>query len=233
MNRPQTSRPHQSPEVRAGFTLIELLATMAVIAILSAAALPGIQSAIQTARQTQAAQHARGIGIALNSWAQDFEGIFPNREILESEGVSISSSNDVFRHLIPDLIDNERVFAVSASAWGQRADGRFSEGQALEPGENHFAYISGLLTTSRSFWPLIVDGTDGSGFYHSKVGEKGGAWAGRQAIVVRVDGSVTKERMKRDGEKRFIPRLDEDTENALEIDSYMPDGVELLDPAGE
>lgn len=217
----------------SGFTLIELLATMTVIAILSAAALPGIQSAIQTARQTQAAQHARGIGIALNSWAQDFEGIFPNREILEGEDTSISSSNDIFRELIPDFIDNERVFAVSASAWGQRADGRFEDGQALEAGENHFAYVSGLLTTSRSFWPLVVDGTDGSGMYHTAVGERGGAWAGRRAIVVRVDGSVSKERLKRDGDKRFIPRLDEDTENALELDSYMPDGVELLDPAGE
>ncbi len=226
--------PSTNPELgrnQKGFTLLELLASMTIIAILGAASMPGIQAGIQTARQTQAAQHARGIGLALNSYAQDFDGIYPNRQLLESEDISVASSNDVFRQLIPDYIDNELVFAVSASAWGQRADGKMDDDHALEPGENHFAYISGLLTTSRSYWPLIVDGTDGTGFYGTQAGQKGGAWQGRKAIVVRVDGSVIRKRLKRDGEKRYIPRLDDESENALDLEAYMPEGVELLEPA--
>ncbi len=239
-NARQTMQTQQKPNRRnraawRGFSLLELMASMAIIAILSAAAMPGIQSAILAARQTQAAQHARSIGIAMNAWAQDYEGIFPNRELLanEDEEASVESSNDVFRHLVPDFIDNEKVFAVSVSSWGRFADGRISDGQALEPGENHFAYISGLLTTSRSHWPLIVDGTDGDGYYHATPGEKGGAWHGRKAIVVRVDGSVAQQRLIREGERRFIPRLEEPGQNALDVGAYMPGNAELLEPEEE
>lgn len=213
-----------------GFTLVELLTVVSIIAILGAVAMPGMQGAFRNAQQNRAMQDARQIGLALKNQATDFDGIFPVG--INLHGETITTSNDAFRGLFPNYIDTERVFAVSRSAWGPRADNRADEiSDILQPGENHFAYIAGLSDTSKSDWPLIVDGTNGSGKYTSMHGEKGGCWEGTKGIVFTVGGSARIILLRGEAEEKYIPRDGYPDENMLDLEAYMGGNVELLEPA--
>src|SRR5438067_4985355 len=214
---------------RAAFTLIELLVVIAIIAVLAGLALPNLQIALMTAQQSHAMQNAKGIAVALRMFANDNNGNFPTGTNAYNE--PIKTSNDAFRSLFPSYLDNEQVFAVGRSKVGPKADNRMDPpGEILKPGENHFAYIDGLSSTSNSTWPLIVDSTDGSGHYTDKENERGGTWKGTKAIVVNVDSSARVVPLKGTGSSRYIPRVGDPAQNALEL-SYMGSGVKLLEPA--
>ncbi|MEM7145953.1 MAG: type II secretion system protein [Verrucomicrobiota bacterium] len=214
-----------------GFTLIELLVVITIISILSAIAVPTFQNVIEASRQTRAAAHAKQIVTALRAFSMDSGGEFPQGE--NQYGQEISNANDAFRELVPDYIEDERIFAVTGSGWGSKADNKMEgAGEILESGENHFAYVAGLNDSSKNWWPLVVDGTTGSGVYTREEGERGGRWKGKRAVVVYVDGSASVVRLKGESNRRYIPRVDEETMNALDVEAYMPEGVRLLEPAG-
>ncbi|MEO0415589.1 MAG: type II secretion system protein [Verrucomicrobiota bacterium] len=211
-----------------GFSLIEMLAAITIMAVLGAIAVPGINSAVRKAQIMGAASNARQIAMGLRNYATDNEGLFP---VADMDGNEFTSSNEVFRELLPDYLDSERIFSVGRSAWGSRADNRFDEeSDRVEAGENHFAYISGLTTTSRTDWPLVVDGTDGNGTYNRERGTKGGCWDGTSAVVVSVGGSARTIRLRGDSDSRYIPREGYPEENALDVGDYMGDSAALLEP---
>lgn len=62
---------------RRGFTLIELLVVIAIIAILAAILFPVFISAKQSAHRTQCMSNMRQIGIAINRYADDWNGCTP------------------------------------------------------------------------------------------------------------------------------------------------------------
>lgn len=64
------SRPH-------GFTLIELLVVVSIIAILAALLLPAIGMARSAARKVQCANNLRQIGLGINAYADDWQGLYP------------------------------------------------------------------------------------------------------------------------------------------------------------
>lgn len=68
----QFSRP------TAGFTLIELLVVIAIIAILAAILLPVLDSAKRRGQQAACINNFRQIGIAVNMYPTDFNGVYPN-----------------------------------------------------------------------------------------------------------------------------------------------------------
>ncbi len=216
---------------RAAFTLLELLTVVSIIGILASVAMPGLNNATQSAKANAAMQQARQIGIGLRGYANDHGGMFPDEQ--NEFGGAINTANAAFRDLF-DYVESEGVFTVKGSNWGKEADEKMDKASDyLRPGENHFAYISGLETTSKSGWPLVVDGTDGKGTYTTERKAKGGLRKGKRGIVIRVDGSGSVEKLGRSqgGDTRFLKRLGEPTENALEV-SYMGEGVRLLDPEG-
>jgi len=215
--------------LRTAFTLIELLVVISIIAILAGIATPVYQTAMLTARINAAMNKARQVGFGLRMYSNDNEGALPSAK--NDKGEPISTSNDAFRTLVPAYLDSESVFFVSGSKAGAAADNRVSpESRILERGENHWAYVAGLSSTSNSGYPLIVDHTDGSGYYTDKENTLGGTWKGTKAVVIRVDNSASTVKLLGTGAKRYIPRHDERSKNALQTD-YMGDNIKLLEPA--
>ena len=216
---------------QSAFTLLELLTVVSIIGVLAGVALPGLNNAMASARANSAMQQARQIALGMRAFADDHGGVFPEGE--NSYGEQIGSANAAFRDLF-DYVDDEQTFVVKGSNWGAEADEKMdTPSEYLEAGENHFSYIAGLSTSSKSRWPLIVDGTDGSGTYSTDRNTRGGVRGGKRAVVVNCDGSGQVARLgkSKGGDTRFLKRLGEPEENALDV-SYMGSGVELLDPEG-
>lgn len=216
--------------ITTAFTLIELLVVISIIAILAGIALPVYQTVMIGAQQTDALANAKQIGLALKVFANDANGNFPQGK--NSYDEPIITSNDAFRSLVPNYSDDEKIFTSPRSKTGSKADNKTATpAEILAAGENHFAYVEGLTTTSNSNWPLIVDHTDGSGKYTTTEGAIGGTWRGAKAVVVRTDGSGAIVRLKGTGASRYLPRFDDDNQNGLQVREYMGDGVKLLEPA--
>jgi hypothetical protein len=102
--------------------------------------------------------------------------------------------------------------------------------EILKAGENHYAYIEGLSTTSESLWPLIADGADGQAEYTDVQSDLGGVWKGTRAIVINVDSSAHLIPLLGTGANRYIPRYNDPTQNALDV-TYMGGSAQLLEPA--
>lgn len=69
--------PGQPRHQRAGFTLIELLVVIAIIALLAAILLPVFAAAKEKGRQSSCLSNMRQIGLAMLSYHQDWDGIYP------------------------------------------------------------------------------------------------------------------------------------------------------------
>ena len=66
-----------SPSPSRGFTLIELLVVIAVIAILAALLLPALAAAKQAGRKAACLSNLRQIGMAIHSYAQEYDDLIP------------------------------------------------------------------------------------------------------------------------------------------------------------
>ena len=215
---------------RDGFTLIELLVVISIIAILAATSVPVYQSVMISGKQTAALNNARQIGLGIRMYASDNDGNLPSAD--SEEGGEASTSNDAFRLLVPTYVDSETVFTVPSSKVGAKADNDVStKAKILERNENHWAYVAGLSTSSKSTWPLIVDHTTGSGYYSDREGDVGGTWRGTKAVVVHADNSARLIKLLGSGTRMYIPRADDQDKNALTVRDYMGDSVRLLEPA--
>jgi len=213
-----------------GFTLIELLVVISIIAILAGIAAPSLNIAMINGKIAAATNSARQIGVGLRVFAQDNDGVYPAGR--DEKGQDASTANDALRQLVPAYVDNETVFAVPSSPVGNRADNDVSTPSSiLARGENHWAYVAGLSTSSNSAWPLVVDHTNGAGKYTDKETEPGGTWKGTKAIVIRTDNSAQAVKLSGTGEQRYLPRHDKKEKNALDLADYMGEGAKLLEPA--
>jgi hypothetical protein len=71
--------------------------------------------------------------------------------------------------------------------------------QALENGENAFAYVSGLSASDEGRLPIIANGFAGTpGVWSRKKNEKGGVFQGKYGVVGRISGSCSAVELKGD-----------------------------------
>ncbi|MEM9418014.1 MAG: prepilin-type N-terminal cleavage/methylation domain-containing protein [Planctomycetota bacterium] len=62
---------------RSGFTIIELLVVISIIALLIGLLLPVLSGARQSAQRVTCSSNLRQLGIVMESYTQDFDGVFP------------------------------------------------------------------------------------------------------------------------------------------------------------
>lgn len=162
--------------------------------------------------QMKASSNARQIVGLLMTYASDYSGNYPDA-FLKDDGLT---ANAVFRELVKDiLVQDETIFGCPNSGFipDKEIGSAPDFPKALEPGENHWAYVAGLSNTSPSHFPLVmesaVDGklppkwllppeAEESWFARQFRSEKklfpravpGRSWGGGTIIVARNDASV-------------------------------------------
>jgi hypothetical protein len=131
--------------------------------------------------------------MALKMYANDNDGAFP-----EAKGTALAAFNELFPKAAgaSGYIKDKKQFFVKGSAYTRKLNPT-SDPLKLQTEENHWAYMAGLTSESSENWPLIFDGPkDESGTYSPIKTERGGVWEGRTAIVVRVNGGASPEKLK-------------------------------------
>lgn len=213
------------PRRDKGFTLIELLVVITIIAILATVATPMIGKARVSARMIPATKNVQSILTSMTLYSGDYGGLYP-------EGTG--SSNFALRQLFPDHCDSEKIFYIQ----GDRvfcdptsppdedigeANGEMN-GRALEAGENHWAYVSGLTDGNKGSTPVLADGFTGGGI--GVYDDKNHVWSQpNKAIVGFLDGSASALKL-RNGEPQAPAGG-----NYFEIPDLVDDeNVEVLNP---
>lgn len=135
---PTRSRPISA----AGFTLIELLVVIAIISILASILFPVFARAREQARKSSCASNMRQLGLAVMSYAQDFDEDLPPF----SNGLGYKGSlgyggadGQRWADLILPYIKNTQVFDCPS---GDHRLATFSGGQWLDIRTYSYGYVS-------------------------------------------------------------------------------------------
>ena len=177
-----------------GFTLIELLVVISIIAMLAAGAYAGFGAIMPGIRAKQAATQTGNIYKWISAFALEGSnnGQFPQG----------STANQAFRKLFMGGYGaDEMQFYIPNDAYHKTAPGMRPDNdkgqapdftQALQAGENAFAYVGGLDNTSDGRLPLIANGfaNGAAGQWSRNKNERGGVFEGKKAVICRVNGSA-------------------------------------------
>ncbi|WP_395753673.1 type II secretion system protein [Prosthecobacter sp.] len=199
------------------FTSAELLITITVTGILATLALPACNKLDQTVeRQMKGVNNCKQIILSLKQFSKDKGGMYPDSVQNPVTGGLAQSANDAFRFLIQEqIVNDERIFGCPA---GYNPDANIgtapSYGNALMPGENHWAMTAGQTDATVGIMPLVFENPVSASWpplWNADVAgqiQPGRTWPGGKIIIGRNDGSVAVEALSGDKEKvgpKFLP----------------------------
>ena len=102
-----------------GFTLMELLTVMAIIGILAALLLPAISAARKKAHCINCVSNLKQIGLAVEMYVQNNEGILPNARTDEI-GLSNAGEPTIYSLLLPH-VKNRDIFYCPSDTEARKA----------------------------------------------------------------------------------------------------------------
>jgi prepilin-type N-terminal cleavage/methylation domain-containing protein len=190
--------PKQRERVSA-FTLIELLVVIAIIAILASIALPVFSTVQERGKQTKDMSNAKQVALACKVYAGDHDGKFPYQDGRVDPAVDIAfgtgaSSNQAFASLIPDYLQQEKIFYLAGSAWSPTVpdENTAAAVDRVEAATNNYGYMFGLTDTDNPSYPLVFDAPMAAvTTYSQSPGVAGGVWKAKRAVVIHADCSAT------------------------------------------
>jgi prepilin-type N-terminal cleavage/methylation domain-containing protein/prepilin-type processing-associated H-X9-DG protein len=97
---------------KRGFTLIELLVVVAIIGILAAILFPVFARARESARRASCASNLKQIGLAVQMYAQDYDGRYFVTELYPAIGPPVNqlASSGYWFNLLPAYTKNSQIF---------------------------------------------------------------------------------------------------------------------------
>ena len=138
---------------RSAFTLIELLVVIFIIGILIGLILPAVQSARESARRLQCESHLKQIGIAVQSYASQYD-VFPPSNLLGRyptnghDGRAFSNCLSPFTRVLPQLDQGPLYNAINLQLEPLR-------GEAMVANETVMITKIGLFLCPSDFEPPV------------------------------------------------------------------------------
>lgn len=141
---------------RKGFTLVELLVVIVIIGVLAGLAVPAVNNSLRRARFVESQSNLRQIGVALQLFAQDHEGILPVARgtlTYQSDWESVPEAQRSWQmQLIPYTSGSEKIFQSAyagsynptAKRWGFFLGGHAAREEAKAEGLTGDASFRGL-----------------------------------------------------------------------------------------
>ena len=145
----------ESKPERRRCSALQILVTVIVVLLLIGFAMPSFCTVNESANLSATLGNARQIVTALNLYAQDHNGRYPDADL-----AGASLSNEVFRRLMEEnILQDERIFGAKSSKYVP--DNNIGEAprfaQTLEEGENHWAMTAGVTKDNGKLTPVIFE----------------------------------------------------------------------------
>lgn len=183
------------------FTLIELLVVITIIAILASLAVPAFTMVQTQGNQMKGVNNCKQIILGLKQFSKDNNSQYPDSVANPLTGSMAQSANDAYRYMIQEqIVTDERIFGCPA---GYNPDNNIGQapnyGNALMPGENHWAMTGNQTDTTVGNMPIVFENPVSISWpplWNADVAGQiapGRTWPGGKIIIGRNDGSVAVE----------------------------------------